>query len=447
MSGPGSMSVHSLIDKFSNPQSSSSSKEEPSSRSYKKPEKTLDDPGLLSLLGANVSSFPFSEAAYVKTIKLKTEQEKTKQDFYKLEIANKNLSILQLAVQAQVPSQLIPSMCVGSDFNQLTETEKQLNKAKPPVTGPPAPGQYTFPPPNLSHKLTNSPIISPGNNAFIPSHSRSNSKDLYGPDTLNANPMPPMQFRFGSGSISSSNSQIPTPTLSNRRPLSPAKVGASAVANLETPITPYKSQASKKSVPLHQRHFSMPVESSSAKVKKPEKIITNLPAQAKHLASSSVHSPLGLTPSIQVKPTPAQPLHKQSKMTLPPSQESMTSFQHIIQFHHWKPESPGQTVGTNPILMSSMSPFKPQSSHKRHKSSSEKISSDLPPIPSSSRDSKITTESIPESREDDPDITMNTSSASIEPQIFESSKDTSDPHQSDEQSRKFPHDILTPSSR
>lgn len=443
MSGPGSMSVHSLIDKFSNPQASAS---ESSSRSYKKPEKTLNDPGLLGLLGSNVSTFPFSESAYVETIKLKAEQEKTKQDYYKLEIANKNLLIIQLALQAQIPSQLIPSMCVGSDFNQLTELEKQLQaRVKPPGPIPGPPAQFSFPAPNLSHK---SPGVSPVDTAFVPGHSRSNSRDLYGSDSLNANPIPPMQFRFGSGSVSTSNSQIPTPTLSNRRPLSPAKIGASAVANLEAPVTPYKSQASKKSVPLHQRHFSMPVESSS-KFKKTDKINTNLPPLGRN---PSVLSPLGLTSSIQVKPTPAQPLHKQSKLTVPPSQESMTSFQHIIQFHHWKPESPGQTVVSNPsgLHSAATSPFRPQSTHKRHKSGSG-MASEFPPISASSKESKVS-DSIPESKEDDPDITMNTSTASVEPLIPRDSKNPSEVGQSDEElaqqlSRRFPHDILTPSNR
>ena len=50
---------------------------------------------------------------------------------------------------------------------------------------------------------------------------------------------------------------------------------------------------------------------------------------------SPKRKPAALT--IQVKPVPAQPLMKQN-LSQPPSQESMTSFQHVIQFQHWRPE-------------------------------------------------------------------------------------------------------------
>ncbi|ODV65087.1 hypothetical protein HYPBUDRAFT_88454, partial [Hyphopichia burtonii NRRL Y-1933] len=239
--------------------------------------------GLLSLLGPNVSSFPFSESAYVEALKLRTEQEKTKQEYYKLETANKNLNIIQMALNAQVPSNLIPSMCVGiQNPNQDPRLRSHSQFPQSPLV----------------------PVVS----TFQPGHSRSSSsKDIYGHDNLNANPIPPMQFKFGAGSLNQ-------PSMVNRRPLSPAKIGAAAVANLATPTNTYRA---KRTLPLHQRHFSMPVESSSR----------NLQQRA--------------TSSIQVKPSPAQPLHKQSRLSQPPSQESMTSFQHIIQFHHWKPESPG----------------------------------------------------------------------------------------------------------
>ena len=78
-------------------------------------------------------------------------------------------------------------------------------------------------------------------------------------DTFNVNPGPPLSFRFGAGSSTSS--------ASGRRPLSPAKIGAAAVANLATPTTPYRGSSSTASTSTrrsaaHHRHSSLPLDTS-----------------------------------------------------------------------------------------------------------------------------------------------------------------------------------------
>lgn len=319
-----SMSVNSLIDRLREELPNPSHSPHPPSSPRKTPTPKVPsklppvplDKGLLALLGQSVEEFPFSELAFVEAIKLRTEQERTKQDYYKLEIANKNLMIIQAALQSQVPPHLIPQMCVGGQTQ--SSLERTISQ------------QQNLQPPQYMHQR--SPSQSSQSTYAGPSHSRSGSRDF---DSLNANPIPPMQYRFGGGSTPLAQ----PPVLLSRRPLSPAKIGAAAVANLANPTTPYRP--AKRTIPLHQRHFSMPVELS----RKPAK---------------GMPSPIGLTPQIQVKPLPAQPLHKQLRK--PPSQELMTSFQHIIQFHHWKPEYPGQPPSA-PVPVPVPGPL-----HKRHKS-------------------------------------------------------------------------------
>ncbi|ABN66344.2 predicted protein [Scheffersomyces stipitis CBS 6054] len=538
-----SMSVHSLIDKFSsqekaskssgssassntntNPNtiSSTSSASNPSSASripQKRPASTseLDNPhtqtqgdnadteafhsidktGLLSLLGPNVSSFPYSENAFIETVKLRAEQEKTKQDFYRVEIANKNLSIIQTALRAQIPVNLIPLMCVGNTTEgpenaQLQQLQQYQQQQSQPQSQPHSQVQ----PQSQSHKPSES-------THYQKSHSRSSSGGLIRStmlsDTLNASPVPPINYRFGTGSSSN--------TSAVRRPLSPAKIGAAAVANLASPTTPYRgvpttgSSSSRRgrSIQSHQRHFSMPVESPSLRQSRTNTIDlapAEYPSQQQLSARSKganlqplpppgnpslqLQSPLGATSTIQVKPSPAQPLHKQSKSTEPPSQESMTSFQHIIQFHHWKPEGPGQ----GPIIGGG-NPFIPQSSqqqnaHKRQKSESmsvdlvspsETLAPPLPRVPGAGQRQQRSLSSHPttESREnenEDHDMTVDVDTVSdiSNTTAGDSSKliprndanesildSANPPHISHSRQSsnvgRYPHDILSPSSR
>ncbi|EGW33378.1 uncharacterized protein SPAPADRAFT_60730, partial [Spathaspora passalidarum NRRL Y-27907] len=110
----------------------------------------------------------------------------------------------------------------------------------------------------------------------------------------------------------------------------------------------------------------------------------------KHSGSQNNQSPMSGASTLQVKPIPAQPLHKQSRSALPPSQESMTSFQHIIQFHHWKPQGPqasnsGLTKGINSNT---------QGLHKRHKSMSSGNEEREPLLPAPDIEQSTTTNTI-----------------------------------------------------
>ncbi|RCK55273.1 hypothetical protein Cantr_04074 [Candida viswanathii] len=370
---------------------------------YRSPQKPISDPGLLSLLGPNVTSFPFSDDSFQDALKLRAEQERTKQEYYRVETANKNLAILQTALRAQIPIHLIPLMCVGK-MPELTEEQMKAMIQQPLPQPPPGPqfqpqAQQVPPPPphqqqqqpqqyppvvqqqgppvfmqpgllqeqqiqiiqanqkRMQQELQQQGGAMPQTSPFQKAHRRSNSSGGSGSgpvtqqDAFNVAGGPPLGFRFGAGSSS------------GRRPLSPAKIGAAAVANLATPTTPYRGYASASSsaarkLPSHQRHSSLPVETPN------RQHVIDLSAADPNKGAQSLQSPLvGTTSTLQVKPIPAQPLHKQNKLQVQPLQESMTSFQHVIQFHHWKPTTtllgPTSTSGSPVRTLS----------HKRRKSS------------------------------------------------------------------------------
>lgn len=341
-------------------------------------------------------------------MRLRTEQERTKQEFYRLEIASKNFGILQSALRAQIPPHLIPRL--------FREDEKP--ESKPQESSRPSSISRTtdvFSRPQDPRPAADVPTSAPMSaSASVPSasprsrgHSRTSSLLE---NTLNASVVPPQNFRFGG------------PLTSSRRPHSPAKIGAAAVANLATPVTPYRTRRSQR---YHQRHYSMPVElakprsqegnyeskvtegsSEEGKVDKSKTspvMIQSTPSLTPTNTGSSVQN----SPTMQVKPAPALPLHKQTKQ--PPLQELMTSFQHIIQFHHWKPESP------------SVTPFR----HKRHKSD---MLIDLGLIETS------TPLQGGESRDRTMDLEETT--------ILERDETSSARPPSDEQGARYPHDIL-----
>lgn len=87
------------------------------------------------------------------------------------------------------------------------------------------------------------------------------------------------------------------------------------------------------------------------------------------LLSLQLQLPTGSS-ALQVRPLPAQPLRKHTKTNQVPSQESMSSFQHVIQFHHWRPET-DRPEREQTSVSSTLS--RGLVSHKRHKSNEMSI--------------------------------------------------------------------------
>lgn len=293
------------------------------------------EPGLLALLGPDIKSFNMGETAFVEALRLKAEQERTSQEKLRRDTAEKNLAVVQLAIQHEVPPHLIPSMCVGGvpepALHQLQQQHmhnRSVLLLKQPQQLHPFYYQQNPQGPQIPQRHGRFPLGDFQKSPFLaPSPNLTRTQE---PD--NASTVAPQNFRFGGGGGPP------------RRPLSPAKIGAAAVASLANPVTPYRP--TYKTLPAHQRHFSMPADTSS--LLRMERINTKTRGNPQAPQQQQLQSPLGATLSIQVRPLPAQPLHKQTKNAQPPSQESMTSFQHIIQFHHWKPEMEGMAPGMPP---------------------------------------------------------------------------------------------------
>lgn len=411
----------------------------------------VPDPALLALLGPNIKSFPHGETAFIEALRLRSEVERSKQEQIRLEIASRNLSIVQAAIQNDVPPHLIPMMCVGAvPEGSIPPYFKQQQSPQMPVYSHAT--RRSFPSGDYAHAgLGHAPNFQPqgsgSHSAFGisvphgasgpggggPGPGPSQRSPFLAPSPSivrtydpqdNASTVAPMNYRFGAGPKAPG-----APPPPNRRPLSPAKIGAAAVANLANPVTPYRP--SHRTLPTHQRHFSMPVESLS-----PQKS-SDRGSKNKGSLSFQLQSPLGVTSSIQVRPSPAQPLNKQTKNSQIPSQESMTSFQHIIQFHHWKPENSGERDAAEMGSISSGSLNRGLFSHKRHKSNDMSIDlllvphdSYLAPPPSAQGGLK---------RETEADISMDSGDVTI----TDGTQDTSMSSHPPTESGRFPHDILS----
>lgn len=280
-----------------------------------------------TLLGPECNS-PMPVALLEKAVLLKTEQTKLRAEELRAEAAARNLQIVELAVKNDVPSHLIPSMCVGPAPPRQQVPYRP--EGQPQMLGLGSPYRQETPTdPYAPSSSRNLPHVR------LPAMGRSFDAD-------NASAVNLMNFRFGAGSRLQPSPQI------NRRPRSPARIGAAAVATLAAPITPQRP--AHRTLPTHQRHFSMPAEISKD-----------------HRRPSQLQLSSGYS-SMQVKPSPAQPLHKQTRNSQIPSQESMSSFQHVIQFHHWHPENPEKTVIENRRSSSTLSQSLVNLLHKRRRS-------------------------------------------------------------------------------
>lgn len=291
-----SMLVNSLIDRFEQGPGRLLAPPLTPATAQLAPAATIDDPGLMKLLG--VERFPLGEEAYIETIRLRQEIERRKQEELRRQLADKNLEIIRMAMAAHIPPHLIPVMCVNPDEYHRTLLQQLALALAAGASGTPVPPPMMVPIIHPQAPAPGAPPYAPFAPPALPTKRLASA--MYHQDHLNVNPTLPIHYRFGEG-----------------RPHSPAKRGAVALAQLlapsfsvRPPMTPQQqTQRSRRSLGAsHQRTALVPDGSQ-----------LTLP---------------NITKTLQVKPLPAQPPAKNKP---PPTQELMTLFQHIIQFHHWKP--------------------------------------------------------------------------------------------------------------
>ncbi|EDO16720.1 hypothetical protein Kpol_1003p25 [Vanderwaltozyma polyspora DSM 70294] len=171
------------------------------------------------LFGQHVNEWTFSENSLIKALELKQEQERTKQQYYKLEIINKSIELFKMARENGIPPNQISNV-----FNFGNSTQDDTNKTvllKSESISSQQPSSYKFPP--VGNYL-------PPKSIAKPKHRRTNS---------------------------------------------PARIGASAIASLggtiikEETTPPHRSSVSPIPIPnengtyMHRRNMSLPMNSSS----------------------------------------------------------------------------------------------------------------------------------------------------------------------------------------
>lgn len=283
---------------------------------------------------------PATDYVHVESLRLQQEQERTRQEQLRCQLAEKNLEILRLAVAAQVPPHLIPLMCVGGDEHRVppsTEAWKAVQHTPAPLANYLAvPNAGVGPGSQLALSQLALPLLvvsvpgvpsasgAPAHQFALPgqvhqaapgSPNKRLATAMYRQDQLNASSTLPIHYRFG-------------------------ETGSKPAVVVKPPLTP--QQPERKGRHAHSRTNSMP--------------------------EGSLQLPL-ISSNIQVKPLPALAQNKP-----PPLQELMTLFQHVIQFHHWKPGDPSppsapQTPGKkrSPKAHPHANPNPPKQSSPRHK--------------------------------------------------------------------------------
>ena len=204
------------------------------------------------IFGTNVSEWAFSENALMKAMDLKIEQEKTKQQYYKLENLNRSIELFKLASSSGLPI---------NQIHKLFNTDHGAPAPSPMKAGG-----------NQLHNNTES--AQPSEHLPRLSGSIKSLKPL-NMNTVSPTPMSrqPSPYKFPAPS---STNGLPHSTATNvqRRANSPARIGASAVAALNDNIsikeedmarripsgtTSQESPLNKKPTSLHSRNLSLPI--------------------------------------------------------------------------------------------------------------------------------------------------------------------------------------------
>lgn len=221
-----------------------------------------------ALFGAdNIANWPYSEASLQKALDLRVHQEKTKQEYYKIERLNKVVELLKLAAATNVPGHMIPSL---------------INDSDQPSTFMPTPATTPKRSDEPSLAGNRSPITSP--TPVMNGHQRSRTvssfSDLQNPGYSykpnSREPTNPMKnFKFGAGSSGmkapslSTNGIYKTRTsLPPKHQLSPSRIGARAVSSLNRgTLASSPSLGDLKHGKRHQRTLSLPATVSIPETK------------------------------------------------------------------------------------------------------------------------------------------------------------------------------------
>lgn len=146
-------------------------------------------PALAVLLGSNVKTWPYSEETLVQALQLRSQQEQTKRQYYKLEQVNQSLELLKTAVNAGIPAPQIPLLFNSetAPTNEADSTDvRQMIYAKEqsPISSIPdkQPRNYKFPPTNQPAKQQVKPLVG----SEMKTHRRTHSPARIGAEAVAA---------------------------------------------------------------------------------------------------------------------------------------------------------------------------------------------------------------------------------------------------------------------
>ncbi|ODV94626.1 hypothetical protein PACTADRAFT_50494 [Pachysolen tannophilus NRRL Y-2460] len=349
------------------------------------------------LLGSSLTSWPFSESSLIRALELKAEQERTKQEYYKVESLSRSIELLKNCLDADIPKSLIPLVFSGQNMTNETiqsivqQNEYQLQlqaqaaqqqrmssplrRAAQPTSSQQAAqaaqqqqAQFQQTAPISIHERSQT-ISSPRELYQHPAHQQiSAGRGMGGPSSGNApvtslstapfTPIP-IGYRFGGETPSSSvASAKQNPPLSQPAPVSPISYAR------QQQLQQQQQQQQRQALQMRQQQLSPAkmgahaVSSLSGHYRSYGAIgrherTTSLPPQVSIPESSAVQfyeNPQYQQPFLQQQQQQQQQQQAQQAQSQqhqasrsPSRQQQQTKqpviLQHqIIQFHHWTPE-------------------------------------------------------------------------------------------------------------
>lgn len=224
---------------------------------------------LKTLFGTEDAEWGYSDEALEKALELKIFQEKTKQEYYRVEAINRSIELMKLVAVAKIPANLIP--CVFGQPQQASMTPIEgpvLCAPSVPFTAP-----QSTPEPNAQHTPLQSPSSpSPRKSPHMRGRTISNMNELRETPFLrterSSTASSMASFKFGAGSAeppAANGTPQRRTTLAPKHQLSPSRIGAQAISSLSRDGAGIRKNMSIHRLrhgSNHQRTLSLPTSVS-----------------------------------------------------------------------------------------------------------------------------------------------------------------------------------------
>lgn len=354
------------------------------------------DRSLIGLLLQGIDKWPFGESSLTELLILKQEQERTKQEQIKLENLEKSIQLLSNSINAKIPPPLIPNLFTGGDQQQQLQNQQQIQYQQQPTFA------TSTPPAQI-------PISASQSSLVAASPWAANATSRQGASLMSPNNSGSFQTLSPSPSfINSTMKNPPTPgyrthqrstTISSTKDLYSHNNSANTtLIASSSPVNAKLNLRSPKSTNQHNESITNQYITHSSPFKFPSKIHSTIPESHPITFNNTTANNLSLLNLQPVSPnqstsfaTPKSPTKIQNnpgivvspnqvkaKPSIPTNKNNepvgMSSFQHVIQFHHWQLEDPAAMIRKEQQKSKDDSDSS-ASGHKRRKSNPEAIMS------------------------------------------------------------------------